>query len=256
MFNRFRFAAVIVAAIAFAVVAPYVRAADGAAATADKPKAVTPEVQTAAWAVKWWMPRHEQKLAEKDKMGRVDLLYIGDSIIHGWENSGKATWDKYYGNRHALNLGFSGDRTEQVIWRIDHGEVDGIKPRLAIVMIGTNNTGHRMDKPEEIAAGVKMILDELGTHQPDMKVLLLAIFPRGEKPDDPKRVNNEQANAIIKTYADDKRVFWMNINDKFLTDDGILTKEMMPDRLHPKEMGYGIWAEAIEPTVKKLMGEE
>ena len=218
-------------------------------------KATTPVVQDAKWAVKWWMPRHKQKLADLKKQGRVDLLMIGDSITHGWEGRGKKTWNEYYAKRHAFNIGFSGDRTEHVIWRLQDGAVEGIAPKLAVVMIGTNNTGHRQDPPKETAAGIKMILGELKKRLPETKVLLLAIFPRSAKKDDRLRKTNDGINKIIAGYADDKRVFYLDINASFLEDDGTLTKAVMPDLLHPHEAGYATWAKAMEPTVAKLMGE-
>ncbi len=222
----------------------------------DKPQAVVPEVQTADWAQSWWGQRHEEKLKEKEARGQIDLLMIGDSITHGWEGGGKATWEKYYAHRHALNIGFSGDRTENVIWRLQHGAVDGISPRLAVIMIGTNNAGLRQDKPEDTAAGVKAILTELRTRLPDTKCLVLAIFPRGEKTDDPLRQLNDATNQILKKMADDQRVFFLDINAEFLDDDGTLPKDLMPDLLHPNEKGYEIWAAAMEPTIKKLLGED
>jgi len=224
--------------------------------TAVESKAVTPEVQTAGWAVKWWMPRHEAKLEQLAEMEQVDLLMIGDSITHSWENGGKKVWDKYYAKRNAFNIGFSGDRTEQVLWRFDHGELDGISPKAAVVMIGTNNTGHRQDEPDETAAGIKAILDKLGEKLPDTKVLLLAIFPRGASADDKLRVINDAINERIKDFADNERVFYLDINDKFLKEDGTLPRSIMPDLLHPNAQGYEIWAEAMEPMVAKLMGEK
>ena len=146
-------------------------------------KSIQPDVQSADWAKDWWGKRHEEKLAEKKERGQIDMVMIGDSITHGWEGAGKATWEKYYGSRNALNLGFSGDRTEQVIWRLQHGEVEGIAPKLVVLMIGTNNAGHRKEKSADTAAGVKAILEELGKRLPDTKCLVLAIFPRGAKPE-------------------------------------------------------------------------
>jgi len=223
---------------------------------AEKPKSCTPEVQTARWAVKWWKKRHEEKLAHKKKLGKVDLLWIGDSITHAFDQkSGNEVWKKYYEKRNALNLGFSGDRTENVLWRLQNGAIDDIAPKLAIVMIGTNNAGHRKEKSEETAMGIKAILDELKTRLPKMKILLLAIFPRGADDNDKLRKLNQGTNKIICKYADDKTVFFLDINEKFLDKDRKLPKSIMPDRLHPNKKGYEIWAEAIEPTVKKLMGE-
>ena len=218
--------------------------------------ALKPEVQTAAWAQRWWMPRHEQKLAELKAAKQVDLLWVGDSITHSWENGGRKVWDQYYAKRNPLNLGFSGDRTEQVLWRFDHGAIDGIAPKAAIVMIGTNNAGHRRDKAEHTAAGVKAIVDKLRTKLPETKILLLAIFPRGADNNDALRKLNDATNKIIAGYADDEHVFYRDISGVFLDDDGKLPREIMPDLLHPNAKGYAMWAEAIEPMVKELMGEK
>lgn len=221
-----------------------------------KAKATVPEVQTAKWAVKWWGQRHEQKLKDlKATEGKVDLLMIGDSITHGWEGRGKKVWDEFYAKRNAFNIGYSGDRTEQVIWRLQHGEVEGISPKLAVIMIGTNNTGHRQDPPKETAAGIKLIIEELKERTPKTKILLLAIFPRGAKSDDKLRQINDGTNDIIKGYADDETVFFLDINKTFLEEDGTLPKSVMPDLLHPHEAGYRMWAEAMEPTIAKLLGE-
>jgi lysophospholipase L1-like esterase len=202
----------------------------------------------------WWDARHEQKLALV-KQGGWELVFIGDSITQAWEGPGKATWEKFYGNRKALNLGYSGDRTEHVLWRFEHGELDGLKPKGAIIMIGTNNTGHRNDPPEAIAAGVKAIVEKLRASWPDTKLLVLGIFPRAPLPTTPARVNNDKANELIAKLADGDKVTYLNINEKFLTATGELTKEVMPDLLHPPASGYQTWAEAIEPAVKKLLGE-
>ncbi len=218
--------------------------------------ALKSEVQTAEWAKPWWMPRHQEKLAELKSREKVDLLMIGDSITHGWEGGGKAVWEKCYAKRHALNLGFSGDRTENVLWRLQHGAVDGIAPKLAVVMIGTNNAGHRQDKPEHTAAGVEAIVKELRTRLPEMKILLLAIFPRGKDANDPLRKLNDATNKILTTYADDKHVFYLDVGEHFLDDQGELPESIMPDRLHPNGKGYAIWAKAMEPTIRRLMGEQ
>ncbi|MEC9092092.1 MAG: platelet-activating factor acetylhydrolase IB subunit [Planctomycetota bacterium] len=220
----------------------------------DEILAVKAEIQTAKWAEKWWMPRHKQKLADLKKQKKVDLLFIGDSITHGFEGSGKETWEKYYAPRNAFNIGYSGDRTEHVIWRLQNGEVEGISPKLTVVMIGTNNTGHRKEKPEHTAAGIKKIIQELQTRLKKTKILLLAIFPRDAKPDGQYRVINDGVNEIIKGFANDQEgVYFLDISDQFLAEDGSLPKSIMPDLLHPNKKGYAIWADAIEPTVKKLM---
>lgn len=218
--------------------------------------AIIPDAQTAKWAVKWWMPRHEAKLHERKLMEQVDLLMIGDSITHGWENKGKPTWDKYYANRHAINLGFSGDRTEHVIWRFQNGAIDDIKPKLAVIMIGTNNAGHRDEETEHTAAGIKRIIDECQLRLPKTKILLLGIFPRGPDNENKLRKKNATVNEIIKGYADDRKVWFLDIGDQFLEDGDLLPKTVMPDALHPNARGYEIWAEAMEPMIQKLLGED
>ncbi len=217
-----------------------------------KPKSVIPEAKGG-----WWPKRHQQKLDERKKMKKVDLLLVGDSITHAWENRKKAgaVWDKYYAKRNALNIGFSGDRTENVLWRFQHGAIDDILPKLAILMIGTNNAGHRKEASKDTALGIQAILEEMKKRLPKTKILLLAIFPRGKDANDPLRKLNEGTNKIIQDYADDKVVFFLNINDKFLDKNGVLPKTIMPDLLHPNQKGYEIWAEAMEPKVKELMGE-
>jgi beta-glucosidase len=198
-----------------------------------------------------WMKRHEA-MNERVKQGNVDLLFIGDSITQGWEGAGKKVWEEFYGKRNAVNLGIGGDRTQHVLWRLDHGNIEGIKPKLAVLMIGTNNSG--TNTSEQIAEGVTAIVEKLRTKLPETKVLVLGIFPRGATADDTKRKVNEGANAIIKKLADNKHVFYLDIGDKFLKDDGTLTKDVMPDLLHLNEGSYRIWAESIEPKVKELMG--
>lgn len=205
------------------------------------------------FAENWWKPRHEQKV-KLAKQGGHDLVFIGDSITQGWEGPGKAVWDKYYAHRKSLNLGFSGDRTEHVLWRLMNGELENVDPKLFVLMIGTNNTGHRQDPPEQTADGIKLILELLQDRKPDAKVLLLSIFPRAPKPEDGLRQLNDQINARIKTFADGERVHWLDVSDAFLDDDRVLAKEIMPDFLHPNDTGYAIWAKVMEAQIARLSG--
>ena len=202
---------------------------------------------------KWWKPRHQQKVMLA-KEGGHDLVFIGDSITQGWEGKGKEVWDKYYGNRKALNLGFSGDRTEHVLWRLLNGELQNVDPKLFVLMIGTNNTGHRQDPPEQTADGIKQILELLQDRKPNAKILLLSIFPRAPKPEDGLRQLNEQINARIKTFADSDRIQWLEVSNAFLDKDEVLAKEIMPDYLHPNDVGYAIWAKVMESQIAKLTG--
>jgi len=200
----------------------------------------------------WWQQR-QASFNERIKKGNVDLICIGDSITHGWEGAGKATWEKYYGKRNAVNLGIGGDQTQHVLWRLDHGNIDGIKPKAAVIMIGTNN--YKANSVDEIAAGITAIVEKLRTKLPDTKLLLLAIFPRDEKPGE-TRTKLAQVNEKIAKLADNKMVFFMDIGSKFLTADGTLPKDIMPDFLLPNEKGYEIWAQAIEPKLAELMGDK
>lgn len=205
---------------------------------------------------KWWADRFIQKLAEKDaRRDEIGLVFIGDSITHSWEGVGAEIWDAYFAQYGALNLGYSGDRTEHVVWRLQHGEVEGLHPKGAVIMIGTNNTGHSMEAAEHTAAGVALILDELKERLPKTKVLLLGIFPRGAKQTDDMRVLNDAINARLEKLGRRRKVTYLNINDVFLSDDGELTKEVMPDLLHPKGMGYKLWADAIAAAVKSMVEE-
>lgn len=216
------------------------------------PPALDPAPLEEEWAIEWWMPRHEEKLAlarEKDP----ELVFIGDSITQGWEQSGSEAFEQAFGEWRTLNLGFSGDRTENVLWRLEHGAVDEIDPELIVMMIGTNNTGHRMDPPAEVAAGVTEIVDQLQTRLPDTKILLLAIFPRSATPGDPMRVTNDAINERIQGLAERDGVYWANVNDIFLDEQGHLPKAIMPDLLHPEEKGYERLAAELKPMVESLM---
>ncbi|REK17238.1 MAG: GDSL family lipase [Planctomycetota bacterium] len=200
------------------------------------------------------MARHE-KINERVKQGDIDLVFIGDSITQGWEGNGKDVWKKYYDKRNAANLGIGGDRTQHVLWRLENGNIDGISPKLAVLMIGTNNSNGNDNTAEEIGAGITAIVEKLRKELPEMKILILAIFPRGEKPS-PQREKNAKASEIASKLADDEMVYYLDIGPNFLEEDKTLTREVMPDLLHLSPKGYEIWAESIEPHVAKLMGEQ
>lgn len=213
-----------------------------------------------------WVKRHES-FNEISKKGEAPLVFLGDSITQGWGGKGKAAWEKHYTTRKAANFGIGGDRTEHVLWRLANGNFDGLSPKLIVLMIGTNNTGHvgRPQKElndaiyhctaEETAEGVKQIVETLKKKCPTSKILLLGIFPRGEKPADAMRKQNEATNAIISKLADGKTVEFLDIGQTFLQPDGTLTREIMPDLLHLSEAGYDKWADAIEPKIKAALGE-
>ena len=202
----------------------------------------------------WWKARHE-RCVEQTKQGGHELIFIGDSITQGWEGGGKATWDKYYANRKAANYGFSGDRTEHVLWRMENGEIVGEKPKVAVMMIGTNNIGHGSSDAAATALGVKTIVGKLRSVMPSTKILLLGIFPRGATSTDKMRVDVASATSQFSTLADGKNVFFLDIGRHYMTRNGDMWAGLMPDLLHPNSGGYEIWAKAMEPMLKQLLGD-
>lgn len=199
----------------------------------------------------WWQKRHAS-FNERVAQGNADLIFIGDSITQGWEGAGEAVWEKFYGGRNAVNLGISGDRTQHVLWRLDNGNINGISPKLAVIMIGTNNV--KDNTAGEIAGAIGDIVRKLRAKLPQMKILLLDVFPREEKPGE-FRAKLEEVNKQIAELNDGQHVFFLDIGDKFTEPDGTLPKSVMPDFLHPNKKGYEIWAEAIEAKVSELLGE-
>jgi beta-glucosidase len=214
------------------------------------------------------MPRHEANVA-RIVQGGVDLLMIGDSITHGWERTGKDIWDVFYADRKAVNMGFSGDRTEHVLWRLADIDFSTIEPRLAVVMIGTNNSNGDAYTATEIADGIVAITRLLRQKLPHTKVMVLGIFPRGTGSRDVRESQGDsieigpqwrkvnRASALAATrLSDDGSVHFLDINANFLDSNGVLHRDIMPDLLHLSEKGYAIWAAAMEPMIKTLMAEQ
>jgi beta-glucosidase len=194
--------------------------------------------------------RHRQ-FNSRVSQGNVDLIFVGDSITHWWD---EALWQKYYDHRKAVNLGVAGDRTQHVLWRLDNGNIDGIEPKVAVVMIGTNNLHDNRNTIEETADGVIAVCKRLRTELPTTKILLLGIFPRQPKPC-PLRENVAKTNRIISKIADARMIHYLDIGDSFVEADGSISKESMPDFLHLSPKGYQIWAQAMEPKLAELIGE-
>lgn len=201
----------------------------------------------------WW-PGRQELLNQRALEGSAEVAFFGDSITHGWEGDGKEIWEEVYAPVQAMNFGISADRTEHVLWRMRHGNLKTMQPKVCVVMIGTNNS-HR-DSPLEIAKGVEAVVVELLFTYPDTKVLLLAIFPRGENRDDALRKKNQGANGLLESWSSDTdRVHFLNLNLLFLEQSGVLSKEIMPDLLHPNAEGYRIWADGMAPTLAELLGD-
>jgi lysophospholipase L1-like esterase len=196
-----------------------------------------------------WMELHH-RFVERAKTGHVDLLFLGDSITQGWNEN--EVWKRFYAPRNAANFGIGGDRTQHVLWRIKNGELDGIKPKVAVLMIGTNNAGS--DTPAEIAQGITAIVRELRQRLPETRVLLLGVFPRSEKPDS-LRDRLKSVNEKIAKLDDGEHVRFLDIGKTFLEQDLTIPKAVMPDFLHLSRLGYRRWADAMEPALWSLLDE-
>ena len=227
-------------------------------ALADDPKPAHSAVKPVDRKDKGWVKRHES-FVERAKKGNVDVLFLGDSITQGWENNGRDVWKENFAPLKAANFGIGGDQTGHVLWRLTEGqELEGLQPKVAVIMIGTNNTGGH--SAADIAGGIEAIVTELRKQRPHCKVLLLGVFPRGSAPkDDPvcpaEKLNPKirQINERIAKLDDGKMVIYKDIGPKFLNGQGGLSREIMPDLLHLSPKGYTIWAEAIKPDVEKLL---
>jgi len=203
----------------------------------------------------WHLERYEMLNERVQAAPDARLVFVGDSITQGWEANGAEAWKQYYGERNAVNIGISGDRTEHVLWRLEHGNVEGLAPEVVVVMIGTNNTaaGHTS---EQIAEGITAIVTDLRARLPDAKILLLGVFPRGETSLDRLRHVNIDVNEQLAGLHDGEHVWLLDIGPAFVEDDGTIDKAVMPDLLHLSERGYRIWAEALEPSLRRLMDQD
>jgi lysophospholipase L1-like esterase len=208
-----------------------------------------------------WEQRHAAAMEAKARI-TPEIVLIGDSITHFWGgepdggktgNRGAKAWAALFGQRRVLNLGFGWDRTQNVLKRIELGELDGIDPKTIVIHIGTNNTAKtvnaRDNTPEEIAAGVAAIIDKAKTKCPNAQILLFAIFPRGQNPTDPKRAVLSSINERLAPLGKQPGVTYVDMTAKWLQPDGTISRETMPDFLHPNEKGYSIWAETLAPLL-------
>lgn len=217
----------------------------------------------------WWT-RHEDVLSVKDSLN-PDIVLIGNSITHFWggnypplkyadgkhrEPNGPNSWKATFDNHRVLNLGFGWDRIQNVLWRLDHGELDGLDPKLVVIHIGTNNTSEtvnaRMNTAEEIAEGVRAICLRVRSKVPRAKIVLMQIMPREEKPDHPRRILINATNRLLRQFADANNITLLDISSQMLTPKGILTKKLTFDFCHPTDDGYAIWGNALRPYIEDL----
>ncbi len=223
-----------------------------------KVNAASPSTTPAPRGAEWWKKRHANQVKNANTNTNTtqrQLVFIGDSITQGWESGGKKMWSNHFSKWNALNLGISGDHTQHVIWRLQNGAFpESLKPKVAVIMIGTNNTGHGKGQPAaDVAEGIRLIVDEVHSRSPKTQIILNAIFPRGATPKDKKRILNSEINQLISKLGERNYVHYQDINQRFLDEKGNLPKNIMPDLLHPNTKGYGIWTNALVPEIKKLM---
>lgn len=210
----------------------------------------------------WWA-RHE-KVLKLQKEIDPEIVFVGDSITHFWagaESIGergpltRKRWTDRFGKWRTLNIGYGWDRIQNVLWRLEHGEMDGLNPRVIVLHIGTNNVGGtphaRANTPEEIAEGTAEIVRRLEKKAPKARIVVMAIFPREEKAGSFWRRVTAKSNAILAGLVKgDSRVRYLDIGQRFLDGEGNLTREIMADFVHPTDRGYAIWADAIMPYLE------
>ncbi|WP_164078328.1 GDSL-type esterase/lipase family protein [Alteromonas facilis] len=201
-----------------------------------------------------WMSRHQQKLQDIKRIGdKIRLVFIGDSIIEGWETKALSNWQKAFSHYGPLNLGFGGDRTEHVLWRLNNGELSGYTAHAIVLLIGTNNTGHRQDPADQTAAAISDIINTIQNQQPHAHIILHSLLPRAKRPTHRLRQLNESINALIAPLADNPCISWKNINHLFLDDTGLMLDGVMDDYLHPNAEQYPRWANELLPDIDELI---
>ena len=215
-----------------------------ASATLDDPATPAPHP---------WFQRFQQLNERAAGLDGCRVVFLGDSITAGWEHDGASVWESFYGARKALNLGVSGDRTQNVLWRMQNGNLAALSPEVAVVLVGVNNI--QDDEPAAVAGGVAAILECLAKRCPNTKVLLLGVFPHGAGPG-PHRDRVTSLNALLEPMADGGRVHYLDLSATFLSSSGRLSGRYFGDFVHPTELGYELWARAMEPKLAELLGED
>jgi lysophospholipase L1-like esterase len=234
-------------------------------ALAQRPPAAAQPIERSE---SWWQARHREKMAE-ERRGPVDLVFLGDSITQDYEQSAppayrdfRPVWDKYYGDRHAVNLGFKGDATSHLLWRIEHGELDGIAPKVVVILIGANNLGRLHWPTADDVRGVETVVDATRRKLPRAKILLLGVLP-SERTEWASQTTAEINRALAAAYGTGADgVTYLDLAAVFSTAgrlnrslflDPLLTPPEPP--LHPTPEGQARMAAAMEPTLAKLLGD-
>lgn len=194
-----------------------------------------------------WEAFHHM-LANTPGKDKIELVFFGDSITARWENGIlQAHWSKH----HPAAFGIGGDRTQQLLWRIQQGELKGMKPKALVLLIGTNNL--EADSPEAIATGIRQVITELKRALPGTRIIVMGILPRGQSANDPYRARIDQVNAIISRYDDGRRVRYIDPGSSLLMPDGSISRAIMPDYLHLSPLGYEMLAMKLDPVLNPIL---
>lgn len=216
-----------------------------------------PHVNTAAIPTNRGTHEYVKALNEQAQKGDIDLLFVGDSLTMIWKSEGSGVWKERYESLRAANFGLGGDKVEHILWRLQNGNLDGIHPKVVVLMAGTNNIGRTESEgvtAQDIAGGIAAVVKEINTRLPESKVLLMGIVPRGETADDPIRHQVAEVNSMISKLGDGKRVFFVSFGDKMLLPDGKLNpKYVSGDFVHLKGAAYALWADAIQDKIDQFM---
>ena len=244
--------AIILAALALAPVSrgaePEAKAAP--VMEAKVPRAATPQPKTERPG---WMAQHDALTAQARK-GNIDLLFMGDSLTKCWSREGRDVWAAKFAKLGARNFGISGDCTQHLLWRIQNGELENIKPKAVVLLIGTNNISMG-DSPQDIAVAVAAILGEIHRRLPDSRILLLGVLPRKENADHRDRETIRTLNGLLSRLQNGNHVTYLDFGDKLLQPNGSMPKEVTTDFTHLTAKGYGIFAQAIEPVLIPLFAK-
>ena len=215
-----------------------------------------------------WQARHAEILRIQKEVN-PELVFVGDSITHAWgglpgtgaRHTGEKVLRTAFAGHRILNLGFGWDRTQNVLWRLNHGELDGVHPRAIVLLIGTNNTSDtshaRKNTAAEIVEGIREILRRLRAKAPAARIILMGVLPREAKPDHPRRLEiNEVNRRLAAEFGHPARgagVVYLNIGPKLVEPDGTVSRAVLSDFCHPTEHGYQIWADALQPLLKPVL---
>lgn len=199
-----------------------------------------------------------QQLVAKAGQGTIDVYFVGDSITRRWGATDYpqllAHWREHFFGWNAGNFGWGGDSTQHILWRLQNGELKGVRPKVFVVLAGTNNlTGLKsIDEVDSVARGVMEIVTTCRQAAPDATIVLMGVFPRHDVPDATKKV--ERLNRLLEKGADGKQVRFVDLHDKFVDEQGQLRAGLFPDKLHPALPAYQIWAEALKPILTEVLG--